>query len=125
MTSHQQKLEHAHESPDSWHRHTPEEGQGQQEHGAHASPKALLLTLVAMVFGTLFVVLVLMAFFRSYTTQFRAATEETLELGVPARESRAKAMGELNSWGWTSDGRLHMPIEQAMEKVVAERGGQG
>lgn len=125
MTSHQQKLEHKHESPDSWHRHAAEEGHGQQEHGSHASPKALLMTLVAMIFGTLFVVLVLMAFFKSYTSQFKLATEETLELGVPARDAKAKSLGELETWDWSMDGTLHMPIERAMEQVVAERASQG
>lgn len=120
-----QKLEHQHETPDAWHRHLPDEGHGQQEHGAHASPKAMLVTLIAMVFGTLFVVLVLMAFFNSYTSQYKAAVEETTAMGAVARNNKAAAQGALETWGWVDHDRVRMPIEQAMQQVVAERGGQG
>lgn len=119
-----QKLEHQHETPDAWHRHLPGEGQGQHEHGSHASPKAMLVTLIAMVFGTLFVVLVLMAFFNSYTSQYKASVEETTSIGAVARNNRAAALGALESWGWVDHDRVRMPIEQAMQQVVAERGGQ-
>lgn len=125
MTSHHQKLEHQHESPDAWHRHTSGEGHSQHEHGAHANPKVLLVTLIAMVFGTLFVVLVLMAFFNTYTSRFKTAMEESTSIGQPAREARAAATGALSSWGWTPANTLRMPIDQAMEAVVLERSEQG
>lgn len=125
MTSHEQKLEHQHEHPDAWHRHTPAEGHSQHEHGSHANPKVLLVTLIAMVFGTLFVVLVLMAFFNTYTSKFKMAMEETTTIGQPARDAKAAATGALGSWGWTPANTLRMPIDQAMEVVVTERSNQG
>ncbi|RMH11080.1 MAG: hypothetical protein D6695_09970 [Planctomycetota bacterium] len=118
-------LKHEHEEPDSWHRHTPDEGPIQPEHGSHANPKVLVMTLIALIFGVAFVLIILIAFFNSYTSTFKASREETTALGQQARAAKAAAMERLNSVGWVDHDTVRIPIERAMERVVAERGNGG
>lgn len=116
-----QHLDHEHAQPDSWHRHTPDEGGWQEEHGAHASPKALAMTFVAMVLGVVFTVVVLIVFFENYTSKFKVSVEETTEIGELARLDKSKALGRLNQGGWLDSDSVQIPIDRAMERVVAKR----
>jgi hypothetical protein len=123
MSSHNQHLEHEHAQPDSWHRHTPDEGGWQAEHAAHASPKALAMTFVAMVLGVLFTVLVLIVFFDNYSSKFKVAIEETTTIGDLARSKKSESLGNLQAAGWVDHQTLRIPIDQGMAKVLDTRGG--
>lgn len=116
-----QHLDHEHAQPDSWHRHTPDEGGSQEEHGAHASPKALAMTFVAMVLGVVFTVVVLIVFFENYTSKFKVGVEETTTIGEPARLAKSESFGRLNQGGWINHDTVQIPIDQAMQRVVASR----
>jgi len=120
-----QELEHAHETPDSWHRHNTEEGAAQHEQGAHASARALAITFIAMTLGVAFVIIVLMAYFNSYNARFKEQVQETTTLGEPVRQQHAADLGVLNSYKWIDPDTVKIPIDQAMEAVVKQENGAG
>ena len=112
-----------HDAHDAWHRHTADEGRPQHEHAAHVSATGLGLTLLGIVFGVVFVILVLVAYFNSYTTTYKAQKME----GVPATRAeyaagRSAAEQRLRETGWIdrASGTVYRPLDEAMDRVVAE-----
>lgn len=118
-------LEHEHETPDSWHRHTAEEGAPQQEHASHASARALAITFIAMTLGVAFVIIVLVAYFNSYNSRYKQQVQETTVLGDKVRAERAADLGKLTQYGWVDHDNVQIPIDDAMKAVVAERSTKG
>ena len=116
-----QHLEHEHEKPDDWFRHSSEEGAPQGEHGSHASARALAITFIAMTLGVAFTIVVLIAFFNSYSSRFKESVQETTTLGNEVRQMKATAQGELQQYGWVDHDRVQIPIDKAMKEVVAEK----
>jgi hypothetical protein len=117
-----------HDAHDAWHRHTADEGRPQHEHAAHVNATGLGLTLLGIVFGVVFVILVLVAYFNSYTTTYKAQKLE----GVPATRAeyasaRSAAEQRLRETGWIdrAAGTVHLPVEDAMSRVVAEYAALG
>jgi Tfp pilus assembly protein PilE len=107
---------------DAWHQHTAAEGMPQHEHGAHASAKALGLTFIVMVVGVILVILVLIAYFNSYVSGFKARQQEGTAVMAPAFNEKLAARERLNSHGWIDRdaGTVHIPVPQAIDAVVNE-----
>lgn len=109
---------------DAWHQHTAAEGTPQTEHGSHASAKALGLTFIIMVVGVIAVILVLIAYFNSYVSKYKAERQEGVSTMRPAFEAKLAARQRLNEFGWIDReaGTVHIPLNNAIDKVVAEYG---
>lgn len=111
-----------HEQPDSWHRHSSEEGTPMAEHAAIASPGVLAkayILMVAVVTGT---VVILTVFFMSYLHRVRAEQQETTVLSKVFNETKNHFDTELSSYGWVDAkaGTVRIPIEKAMDQVVEQ-----
>lgn len=125
--SDQSHVPHLHEEPDAWHRHSEEEGMPQDEHGSTVNPTMLGIVFVVMVFGVAFVILLLTAYFNSYTYTFKAVKQE----GVPttSRQGYVQHLNEsqqkLGSYGWLDRqaGTVHLPIDDAFDRVIADYEG--
>jgi hypothetical protein len=116
------------EQPDSWHMHTPEEGDPQEEHGAQADPTALVAAFVGSIFFVGLVIVVCLLYYSTHTTGLRAARIETTEFYtenfVPYRQQSDRA---LSSYGWATpeaaaEGKVSAPIEFGMQKVLQQYG---
>lgn len=114
-------LEHEHETPDSWHRHATDDGAPQQEHGAHASARALSIAFITMTLGVAFVIIVLIAYFNSYNSRYKKQVQETTILGDEVRAQRAADLGTLTQYGRIDAENYQIPIDVAMQAVVTER----
>ena len=108
---------------DDWHQHSPEEGPPQAEHGSTVSPSALGVTLLAIVFGVAFVIVILTAYFQSFTDRYKAEKQE----GIPAARSeylsaRATAEARLREAGVVNrdEGVYRLPFDRAVELVTAD-----
>ncbi len=112
---------------DAWHHHTTAEGAPQPEHGAHASARALGLTFIVMVLGVIFVILVLVAYFNSYVSSFRAERQEGTTAMRPAFEDKVAAHRRLGEFGWVdqASGTVHIPLDHAIDRVVDQYRAQG
>lgn len=107
---------------DAWHQHTTAEGRPQEEHGAHATTKALGLTFIIMVFGVIAVILVLVIYFNSFVSRFSAERQEGTAMMAPAYNAKLAAQRHLDSFGWVDQqaGTAHIPLPNAIDRVVEE-----
>ena len=67
---------------DAFHDHSHDEAP-QQAHAEVASPKAMGITLILMVLGVLAVIIILVAYFDSFMSNYRAEIDETSALSAP------------------------------------------
>ena len=125
MSEHHE-VPHHHAEPDAWHRHSSDEGMPQEEHGSTVNPTALGIVFVAMVFGVVFVLLILTAYFNNYTYTYKARQQE----GVPVARSvfetdKAFAASRLAGYGWINRdaGTVHLPLDAAYQTVIAQYQG--
>ena len=95
----------------------------QDEHGSTVNPTALAVVFLAMIFGVIFVLLILTAYFNNYTYTYKAQLKE----GVPEARAifeteRTNSATRLASYGWIDRdaGTVHTPIENAYDAVVAQ-----
>ncbi len=97
------------EEHDTWHQHTDAEGAPQREHGAHASPKALGITLILMVLGVLFTIIILKVYFDSYMSSYESKVEDNT---VAARAT----------WEWKQDifNNMAPSVAKGTDAVIAE-----
>ena len=114
-----------HEEPDAWHSHTPDEGAPQEEHGARVDPAALSLTLLAIGFGFVFLLLITWGYYNSYYTRLQAEKTErvTNELRTEYLTTRAEAQTALTqppAWIDRESGSVRLPLDRARELVVKE-----
>jgi Tfp pilus assembly protein PilE len=109
---------------DAWHQHTAAEGMPQHEHASHTSTKALGLTFIIMVVGVIATILVLIAYFNSYVSTFKAERQEGTAAMKPAFEAKVAARQRLEEFGWVDReaGTVHIPLNNAIDKVVNEYG---
>lgn len=109
---------------DNWHQHSAAEGMPQHEHGSHTSTKALGLTFIIMVVGVIATILVLIAYFNSYVSTFRAERQEGTAMMRPAFEAKVAAKQRLEEFGWVDReaGTVHIPLNNAIDRVVNEYG---
>lgn len=134
-TDHQHQHDHSHS-------HAPGHGHGHDHsHAADAGPvpqmpnapvestKALGLTFLALVFGVLFVVVVLSLYYKTEVDQRRARNEEGWQtIAQEALRARDAAEANLSSAPRLLDpatGKVAMPIAHATDAVLAEYAGLG
>lgn len=112
---------------DAWHQHTKDEGKPQEEHGSHASAKALGMTFIIMVVGVIVVILVLIAYFNSFVSRYKAERQEGTTVMAPAYNARLAAQRHLDSFGWVDRdaGTAHIPLPNAIDRVVQEYRSNG
>lgn len=105
---------------DDWFRHTTDEGLPQREHAAHVNSTAIGLTLLAIVFGVLFTVIVLSMYFIGYTTRIKAERQEGTESAAAYLTYRDLSQRNMQRFGWIDReaGTVHLPIDRAIEDVV-------
>jgi Na+-transporting methylmalonyl-CoA/oxaloacetate decarboxylase gamma subunit len=94
---------------DQWHQHTAAEGAPQEEHAAQASAKALGLTFIAMTLGVLFVIIVLVVYFRSYMSNYESQINENTEAAALFWEYKSEKLAAIEE-----------PVAGAIDKVIAE-----
>lgn len=119
--SEQAHEDQGHHGHDDWFRHSPDEGLPQHEHAAHVNSTAIGLTLLAIVFGVLLTVIVLTMYFVSYTTRLKAERQEGTKSAEPYLAYRDQSQRTLDRFGWADReaGTVNLPIERAMDDVVA------
>ena len=69
-------------------------------------------------------ILVLIAYFNSYVSGFKAERREGTALMKPAFEAKVAAKQRLEEFGWIDReaGTVHIPLNNAIDKVVNEYG---
>jgi len=124
MVHHRQTLPHEHEEPDAWHRHAPEEGAPQTEHGSKANPAVLGAAFVLSVALVAVVVIATVVYFRKHTTELRKERIETTVLSADYLKYRDASQARLAEYSWASDDlaregkRVSLPIEEAKRRVI-------
>ena len=115
-------LPHEHEHADSWHRHTTEEGSPQAEHAAKVDPMAIFVTLIGMAVVTVVVSVIAAIYFFQHTANLKQELRETTNSAAQQIEYRADTMSLQDDYAWedAEAGTVHIPISQAMERVVEE-----
>ena len=98
--------EHGH---DNWHQHTAEEGAPQLAHGAQASAKAMGVTIIVMTLGVLFVIIVLVVYFRNYMSNYKSMINETTTAAQVAWEEKQETFAMIEE-----------PIDRAIDTVISE-----
>jgi cell division protein FtsN len=88
---------------DDWFRHSADEALPQQEHAAHVNTTAIGLTLLAIVFGVLFTVVVLSMYFVQYANTRKAEMNEGTgrRRGLPRLPRPVRGPAELARAGST------------------------
>ncbi len=106
---------------DDWFRHSPEEGLPQHEHAGHVNTTTIGLTLLVIVFGVLGTVILLSMYYVSYTTTLKAERQEGTQSAAEYLAYRDNAERALSSFGWAdrNAGKVNVPIDRAMDEVVA------
>ncbi len=124
MSHKKQYTPDTHEHPDQWHRHTPDEGQPQEEHAARVNNAALAIVFVSVVAFVAGTILVTTLYFQRYLVQERERKIEVTSLGEGYREYRDAAKAAQQGFGWADAeaGKVVIPVEMATERVVARYG---
>jgi hypothetical protein len=107
---------------DDWFRHSADEALPQQEHAAHVNTTAIGLTLLAIVFGVLFTVVVLSMYFVQYANTRKAEMNEGVGSSEAYLAYRDQSEAQLSSLEWVdrAAGTVNLPLDDAMDAVVAE-----
>jgi hypothetical protein len=115
-------LSHEHEHPDSWHRHSSDEGTPQGEHTAVASATSLLVSFFVLTMSVFLTVGLLIVFFNHFAWQARAEREETTTLAAEFGQIKAQIEKEQGEYGFVPDkpGVYRIPVTQAMDRVIAK-----
>lgn len=112
----------AHDDHGEWFRHEPEqEGMPQAEHAARVSSTALGVTFLAIAFGVLFVILLLVTYFNRYTGDLKTSQQEGTQLAAEQMSYRAAERAKLNSdpaWINRETGTVRIPIDDAIDRTI-------
>lgn len=110
----------SHDDHGDWFRHESEEGLPQAEHGSHVSSVGLGMTFLIIVFGVLFVILLLTAYFGMYTTGLQSQRQEGTDAMAEYLSYRAGAFSKLDTLGWENRDAetAHVPLDRAKQAVV-------
>lgn len=114
--------EPVHSQLDEWHQHPPGLGLPQLEHGAHANVKALLATFVVVSVATVVFCVIIGLYVINQISRLQGEGEDAgLRAVAPeAVQYKQDALAAQTGYGWTAEGNVRLPIEQAMQMVVAE-----
>ncbi len=119
----------AHDEPDSWHRHIPEEeGLPQHEHGSSTKPLALTIAFLVcfgFVGGT---ILASYLYFQVYLTGLRREKIESTVLAQQFATGRDAELAKLGDYYFASEdlarkGIVSVPVEEAKKRVLARYAG--
>lgn len=108
---------------DDWFRHDATEMAPQEEHGGHVHTGTLAMTMVITTFGVIATILLLVMYFQQYTTQLRAEKQEGIFLADNYLAYRSQTEGAMRGsarWIDRNAGTVRLPIDRAMQAVVAE-----
>ena len=112
----------AHDDHGEWFRHEPEqEGMPQAEHAARVSSTGLGVTFLAIAFGVLFVILLLVAYFNRYTGDLKKAQQEGTQLAAEQMSYRAAEQAKFNSdpaWINRETGTVRIPLDDAIDRTL-------
>lgn len=111
-----------HDDHGAWFRHSEDEALPQQESAAHVNTSAIGLTLLAIVFGVLFTVVILSMYFVNYANTRKAQMNEGTASAEAYIAYRNESEATLSTGGWAdrASGTVNLPITDAMESVIAE-----
>lgn len=112
---------------DDWFRHSADEAMPQQEHASHVNTTAIGLTLLSVVFGVLFTVVLLSMYFVNYANTRKSQMNEGTASALPYITYRDKSNDELSVLGWVdrAAGTVNVPLDSAMDAVIAEYAAPG
>ncbi len=107
---------------DAWHQHPADQGVPQQEHGAHANITALLITFVVLTLATVIFSVIIGLYTIREIGQYTAQGErQGLEaVSTEALQYKEDALAAQAGYSWTANGTVKIPIDQAMQKVIAD-----
>ncbi|HZW10295.1 MAG TPA: hypothetical protein VFF69_10370 [Phycisphaerales bacterium] len=110
---------------DAWHRHGPSEGVPREEHASDANIPVLLASFVVITLGTLVFSVIIGIYTIGQVNQYKYAGEaEALgAMNQAARDYKRAALASQEGYGWLEDGRVRLPIAEAM-RLVAEQSGE-
>lgn len=124
MSAHQHPQESApQETPlDTWHQHHAAEGLPQTEHGSHANTRALLVIFAVITVSTVVFSVVIGMFAISQMNRLKGARESAAVAPITDEVVKYKrdAYAQQAGYGWTADGHVRLPIDQAMQMTVAK-----
>ena len=104
---------------DAFHDHSNDQAP-QEPHAEVASPKALGITLILMVLGVIAVILILVAYFDNFMSNYRAEINETSAISEPTWQAKQASLATLNSYGWVNNTTAHQPLDIAIDQVITE-----
>ncbi len=112
--------------PDSWHRHTPDEGEPQAEHLSQVNPVTLGKVLFVLIAGTAAFIVVTVLYF---DVRIRTLTSERIEndlSGYTSREAgtyfhyKDASDAQLSRFGWNGPEQVRIPVDEAKKKVIEQ-----
>lgn len=123
------KLEHTipvHEEPEPWHRHSPEEGEPQEEHAGAVNTTILLGVFVATVVFVFASILFTYLYFTRYMTDLRQEQVETTVIGDDFRDYQSRSAAALGEYGWVDPaaGIVSIPLDVAKTRVLERYAGK-
>jgi len=120
-----QHLEHEHDHPDAWHRHTAEEGAPQAEHASRVSALGVSVVLGALTIAVVAVIIVSVIYLNSYRSRLIAERQDTTASRDNYLAYRAQSEAELSGYGWANqnEGLVVIPIDEAGKEAMDLYGG--
>lgn len=112
---------------DDWFRHESGEAPPQAEHASHVNTTAIGLTLLAIVFGVLFTVILMSMYFVQYAGSRVALEQEGVDSAQAYIAYRDQTQRNLDTFGWADQaaGTVNLPIDRAIDDVVEMYGQPG
>ena len=117
-----------HEEPDSWHRHTVDEGQPQEEHGGKPNNFSLAVAFLVSLGFVAAVILATFLYFQTHMNTIRQERAESTVLSLDYVKYRDTAQAALQDYSFpTPDlaraGTPTVPLDQAAQRVIARYSG--
>lgn len=119
MSHHADHTPEHHEHVDQWHMHSAAEGVPQAEHGSKANPWVLLAVFVCSVVFLIVFIGATIIYAKGYLSHVRAVKVEVTTWAADARAEKAIAQNQLENYAWVdaAQGRVRVPIQQAMQEM--------
>ena len=122
--AHEDHTEATHSELDAWHQHDPVNGVPQAEHGAHANIGILLVTFVVITVATVAFSVMIGVYALGEMNQLISEREASglAAITPEAAAYRENSMAAQSGYGWTAEGAVRLPIEEAMQLILREQG---